>query len=415
MTKLKALKNALLLTCAVFPGIASAQDALPTFEVVGVSPVPGGEIDREKVPSNVQTMGAGDLDHAKTPSLLDGMVQSLPGVSLSDQSGNAFQRNLDYRGFIASPVPGTPQGLAVYQNGTRINEAFGDVVNWDLIPEMAIDRMTLMPNNPLFGLNAIGGALVDRYEERVQLPWAEARNDGRLLRADVRGAQSRVPERQSSRPTLPPIPATTRAGATSLHPLSSVGCMSTSARGAIRPNSTSRSPAPTTSSALSSATPVEMLNQRWSSVYTWPQTTHLAACHSCRPTANGRRRTRSPFGQRLFPRYRASPCRRQRHRCPALRPSHDPTLDGQLCIGDGGRRSIRTSLSLNTLPPNSALGEIDRNWTEFEQLWRLAAGDLTGQLFGHDNHFVRGHQSSIAGRRSSRPIPNLARSIRISL
>ncbi len=30
---------------------------------------------------------------------------------------------------------GTPQGLAVYQNGVRINEVFGDTVNWDLIPE----------------------------------------------------------------------------------------------------------------------------------------------------------------------------------------------------------------------------------------------------------------------------------------
>ena len=159
LTKLKALKSALLLSCAVLPGVASAQETLQTIEVVGVSPVPGGEIDREKVPSNVQTIDASDLDHAKTPSLLDGMVQSLPGVSLSDQSGNAFQRSLDYRGFTASPVPGTVQGLAVYQNGTRINEAFGDVVNWDLIPEMAIARITLMPNNPLFGLNAIGGAL----------------------------------------------------------------------------------------------------------------------------------------------------------------------------------------------------------------------------------------------------------------
>jgi iron complex outermembrane receptor protein len=77
------------------------------------------------------------------------MVQSLPGVTPSDQSGNAFQRNLDYRGFTASPVPGTPQGPAVYQNGTRINEALGDVVNWDLIPEMAIARTTLMPAPPM--------------------------------------------------------------------------------------------------------------------------------------------------------------------------------------------------------------------------------------------------------------------------
>ena len=158
LTKLKALKHALLLTCSMLPGVVFAQETLQTIEVVGVAPG-GGEIDRDKVPSNVETINAQDLDHTKTPTLLDGMLQSLPGVSLSDQSGNPFQRNLDYRGFTASPVPGTPQGIAVYQNGTRINEAFGDVVNWDLLPEVAIARMTLMPNNPLFGLNATGGAL----------------------------------------------------------------------------------------------------------------------------------------------------------------------------------------------------------------------------------------------------------------
>ena len=39
------------------------------------------------------------------------------------------------------------------------NEVFGDIVNWDFIPEKAIRGMTLMPSNPVFGLNAIGGAI----------------------------------------------------------------------------------------------------------------------------------------------------------------------------------------------------------------------------------------------------------------
>ena len=86
-------------------------------------------------------------------------MQALPGVALSDQTGNQFQLDLNYRGFIASPVIGTPQGLAVYQNGVRINEVFGDIVNWDLIPQNAINRLTLVPSNPVYGLNAIGGAL----------------------------------------------------------------------------------------------------------------------------------------------------------------------------------------------------------------------------------------------------------------
>ena len=74
-------------------------------------------------------------------------------------SGNPFQPDVYFRGFDASPVAGTPQGLAVYQNGVRINEAFGDIVNWDLIPTVAIRSMDVVSNNPVFGLNALGGAI----------------------------------------------------------------------------------------------------------------------------------------------------------------------------------------------------------------------------------------------------------------
>ena len=54
---------------------------------------------------------------------------------------------------------GTPQGLAVYQNGVRINEAFGDTVNWDLFPDIAINQVELVSSSPLYGLNALGGAI----------------------------------------------------------------------------------------------------------------------------------------------------------------------------------------------------------------------------------------------------------------
>ena len=73
-----------------------------------------------------------------------------------------FQRDLQYRGFEASPVNGVPQGLAVYQNGVRINEAFGDIVNWDFLPDNAIDGITIIGANPVFGLNALGGAVTIR-------------------------------------------------------------------------------------------------------------------------------------------------------------------------------------------------------------------------------------------------------------
>src|SRR6185437_10647827 len=104
-----------------------------------------------------QVSGA-TVEGQSTPTVQDALQQQVPSVVLSDVQGNAFQTSVQYRGFESSPVNGTPQGLAVYQNGVRINEVFGDIVNYDFLPEMAINRLTLVPNNPIYGLNALGGA-----------------------------------------------------------------------------------------------------------------------------------------------------------------------------------------------------------------------------------------------------------------
>src|SRR5271166_2168475 len=99
-----ALRSAMLVTaCAVAPVGAEAQEQLPTVEVVGVSPVAGSEIDRDKVPAAVLVIGAPAFEIEQAPGLLDAIFQAMPFVSLGDQSGNQFQRNLDYRGFPASP------------------------------------------------------------------------------------------------------------------------------------------------------------------------------------------------------------------------------------------------------------------------------------------------------------------------
>ena len=86
-------------------------------------------------------------------------MQRIPGVNTTDVQGNGLFQDLRYRGFSASPLQGTPQGLAVYMNGIRINEAFGDTVNWDFIPTVAVGRADIWTNNPAFGLNALGGAI----------------------------------------------------------------------------------------------------------------------------------------------------------------------------------------------------------------------------------------------------------------
>jgi outer membrane receptor protein involved in Fe transport len=124
-----------------------------------MTPVRGSEIPLEKVPGAVSAVTSGEIARSGSPAMQDALRQNVPGVIISDVTGNPFSTDVQYRGFTASPVEGTPQGLAVYQGGVRINEVFGDTVNWDLIPSSAIKSVTVVSGNPLYGLNALGGAL----------------------------------------------------------------------------------------------------------------------------------------------------------------------------------------------------------------------------------------------------------------
>jgi iron complex outermembrane receptor protein len=132
---------------------------LPEVDVISTSPLPGGGEDRNSFPSMVQTVDAPEFARTRSPNVTDTLQQRVPGVFVDDINGNPFSQELHYRGFTASPQQGTPQGLAVYQNGIRVNEAFGDTVNWDLIPPQAIARTDIFTANPIFGLNALGGAI----------------------------------------------------------------------------------------------------------------------------------------------------------------------------------------------------------------------------------------------------------------
>ena len=127
--------------------------------VVQSTAIPGSTINIDKIPGSVQVFSAGDLSRDGSASLTSALDASLGSVNINDDIDDPFQPDILYRGFEASPVLGTPQGLAVYQNGARINEAFGDTVNWDLFPDIAINRVSLVSSSPVYGLNALGGAI----------------------------------------------------------------------------------------------------------------------------------------------------------------------------------------------------------------------------------------------------------------
>ena len=144
------------------PQPAPEPPAQPTFSVtvIETAPLPGVDLPVEKIPSPVQTAAGQDIEKTGALDLSGFLARRFNGVYLNEVQNNPFQPDLNYRGYTASPLLGTPQGLSVYMDGVRLNQPFGDVVSWDLIPRQAIAATTLMPgSNPLFGLNTLGGAL----------------------------------------------------------------------------------------------------------------------------------------------------------------------------------------------------------------------------------------------------------------
>ncbi len=133
-----------------------ANDA-DTLTIVAPTPLPGMDLNASQIAAPVQR---GLVNDAHSQDLAEWMNANLGGVMVQELQGNPFQSDVQYRGFTASPLLGTPQGLSVYLDGVRMNQPFGDVLSWDLIPRAALKSVTLMPgSNPLFGLNTLGGAL----------------------------------------------------------------------------------------------------------------------------------------------------------------------------------------------------------------------------------------------------------------
>ncbi len=166
--------QAAALACCALAGQAGAQSTAPSaapvaeaarpvlerVEIIGTTPIPGTGLDRDKLPGNVQHLGGARLREAGAQNLPDLLRSQVGSVSVVETQGNPYQLEVNFRGFTASPLLGQPQGLSVFLDGVRLNEPFGDVVNWDLVPRNALASLTVMPgSNPVFGLNTLGGAL----------------------------------------------------------------------------------------------------------------------------------------------------------------------------------------------------------------------------------------------------------------
>jgi iron complex outermembrane receptor protein len=349
-----------------------------------------GAVELDKIPSNVQTVGASAFDGTKAPDLLQSLDRALPGVSLSSQTGNDFQLDLNYRGFTASPVIGTPQGLAVYQNGVRINEVFGDVVNWDFIPQSAINQLTLVPSNPVYGLNASGGALAFEMKNGYTYHGVEGELSGGSYGRAVSSVQAGGQNGNFSGYIT--ADAINDAGWRNDSPSSLRRVYADlGARGDQTEFHVTFTGADNNFGAAA-ATPVQMLSHDWASIYTIPQTTQnqlafLTASASWKPSDTWTYQAIGYFRHFQQSHVDGNGTDAQNSGCP------DPTV---LCFPNlDGTVSNLTTTRGQTVPATGALGtsvlgEIDRTWTNTNSFGGTVQAATSERIFGHNNNFTIG-------------------------
>ncbi|GFE81965.1 TonB-dependent receptor [Steroidobacter agaridevorans] len=158
-------------TLALLATAASADEIIDTVTVIGVTPLTGSLVDRNRVAAPVQTASSKQIERSHALDLTSYMNRHVGSVYVNDIQNNSLQPDVNYRGYTASPLLGTPQGLSVYLDGMRLNQPFGDVVSWDLLPKEALASMTLIPgSNPVFGSNTLGGALALQTKDGISYP-----------------------------------------------------------------------------------------------------------------------------------------------------------------------------------------------------------------------------------------------------
>ena len=156
-----------VLLFVIFFNLAYAQDAnnddvyvIPDVNVISITPIQGSGVTLDRMPSNIQTVTQSELEENKNLTVTETLNKKTAGISISNLNSSPMQNDINFRGYTTGPMLGSAQSMAIFQNGMRINEPFGEVVQWDLVPEFAISGMQVFPGgDPVFGQNAIGGAI----------------------------------------------------------------------------------------------------------------------------------------------------------------------------------------------------------------------------------------------------------------
>ncbi|MCI4677342.1 TonB-dependent receptor [Rhodoblastus acidophilus] len=360
------------------PGVAAPPVAAPPPSAAPF------DFTRDVTPANNTRINAKEISRVGSPDAAAVLQQLAPGVDVQSASGNSLSPDVVFRGFVSSPIQGTPQGLAIYQNGVRVNEAFGDTMNWDALPTFAIASMDMISANPVYGLNALGGAVNIRMKDGFNNQGGQLQisggSYGRIQGAVEYGKQvgdfafyGALEGVQDNGFRIDGASAIKRfygdlgyrANGNEFHLTLGLADNEFGASG----------PAP-----------IQMLQQYWGSTYTYPQTQHyqigqiaLSGSFNLSPTWS---LTTNAYVRRYI-----------QHTVDGNATSVQPCADpSQLCFGDDSTpaNGVNGQQLANPFPPNTVLGEID-----YSHILTTSAGanaQLTNSdtLFGLKNHATLG-------------------------
>jgi outer membrane receptor protein involved in Fe transport len=382
---------------AAFTLSAGAQQFSPsqpaeTVVVTAVSPIVGTDVDTSDIPAALNGVSANDIARENSQNITDTLLQRIPSVTISSETGNDYEPDVQFRGYVATPLSGVPEGLAVYQNGVRINEAFGDEVHWDFIPTVAINSMDVLSNNPIFGLNALGGAIDTQMKTGFTYQGFETDvqggSFGRVQDSTQFGQQNghysayAALEFASDGGWREFTPSTIR------RLYGDLGYQN--GRSEIHLNVT----AADNLFGAAGTTPIQLVQQNYASVFTTPQTDHNQMVMAA---LQGSLRVSDTFSlagtlyYRFYNQNHVDGNGTDAQACGA-----DPTL---LCFNDDVSPANDTTgqqLS-NPFGPNDTPGEIDRNSTQTNSVGATLQATSTGKIGNLKNNLVMG-ASVDAGR-----------------
>ncbi len=369
------------------PDSGSHTNVLPTTVVYPTTPVatPGTALAVDKVPSSINVVDSRQIERTGSLNVTDALRQSVPAVNINEVAGNPFQPNVEFRGFVGSPVSGTPQGLAVYQNGVRINEAFGDIVNWDLIPTGAIKSVAVVTNNPAFGLNALGGAVTVQMKDGFGYQGAEINTMGGSFRRIQSSAQwGKAIDQFSVYGALEGVhdgDFRNFSQSDIRRFYSDVGYQNANAEFHLNMGlADNKFGAPAT-------VPIELLQQSWSATYTTPQTNANQVAYA---NLTGTIEVTPAWTVRAIAHVRSFSQQTVDGNPTSTQPcAADATL---LCFDDGSTpaNGIDGNQLSSPFAPNAILGEIDRTTTGSTTGGFSLEATNTDEIFGHGNRLVVG-------------------------